>query len=98
MNTVNPSATLIDFAPRESTNVEQTPALVIDNQEVLLQGLGLLFDLRNGTYSEVVAAPHKASIGQHLSPHSQAFLVFDPGSAFGRNQLRCARAEPGTAR
>lgn len=66
MNSANPTATLIDFVPRESTNVEQqTPELVIASQDVLLQGLGLLFDLWDGTYSRVVAAPYKASIGQH---------------------------------
>jgi len=66
MNTANPMATVIDFAPRESTNVDQqTPELVIASQDVLLQGLGLLFDLWDRTYSQVVAAPYKASIGQH---------------------------------
>jgi hypothetical protein len=66
MNSVNPTATLTDFAPRENRSMEQqTPELVIASQDVLLQGLGLLFDLWDRTYSRVVAAPYKASIGQH---------------------------------
>jgi hypothetical protein len=66
VNSVNPTATLIDFAPIENTNVrQQTPELVIASQDVLLQGLGLLFDLGDRTYSRVVPAPYKASIGQH---------------------------------
>ena len=66
MNSVNPTATLIGFAPIENTNVhQQTPELVIASQDVLLQGLGLLFDLWDRTYSRVVPAPYKASIGQH---------------------------------
>lgn len=66
MNTVNATATLIDFGPTESTIVDQpTPEVVIASQDVLLQGLGLLFDLGDRTYSRVLAAPYKASIGQH---------------------------------
>lgn len=66
MNTVNPTPALTDFAPRGNANLrQQTPDLVIASQDVLLQGLGLLFDLWDHTYSRVVAAPYKASIGQH---------------------------------
>ena len=66
MNSVNPTATLINVAPIEDTNVrQQPPELVIASRDVLLQGLGLLSDLEDRTYSRVVAAPYKASIGQH---------------------------------
>lgn len=43
----------------------ETPELVIAAQEVLVQGLELLFDLGDRTYSRVAAAPYNASIGQH---------------------------------
>ena len=66
MNSINPTATLIDFAPIKNTNVhQQTPELVIASQDVLLQGLHLLFNLWDRTYARVVPAPYKASIGQH---------------------------------
>jgi hypothetical protein len=66
VNSVNQTSTLINFAPIENTNVsQQTPDLVIACQDVLLQGLGLLFDLGDRTYSRIVPAPYKASIGQH---------------------------------
>lgn len=43
----------------------ETPELVGAAQEVLLQGLGLLFELSDRTYSHVAGAPFNASVGQH---------------------------------
>lgn len=66
MNTVSPAGTLIDFPSTKMANMTtQTPELVAASQDVLLQGLELLFDLLDRTYSRVVEAPYKASIGQH---------------------------------
>jgi hypothetical protein len=66
VNSVNPTATPINSAPIENTNMhQQTPELVIASQDVLLQGLGLLFELGDRTYSRVVPAPYQASVGQH---------------------------------
>jgi len=42
-----------------------TPQLIEAAQDVLLQGLGLLFELGDHTYSRAVRAPYNASIGQH---------------------------------
>jgi hypothetical protein len=43
----------------------QTSTLMADVRDVLLQGLSLLFDLDDGSYSRVADAPFNASIGQH---------------------------------
>jgi len=48
---------------QESTAM--TPQLIEAAQDVLLQGLGLLFELGDETYSHTVRAPFGASIGQH---------------------------------
>src|SRR5215469_11466022 len=42
-----------------------TPELIEAAQDVLLQGLGLLFELSDYNYSRSVAAPFNASVGQH---------------------------------
>jgi hypothetical protein len=39
--------------------------LMPDVRDVLLQGLRLLFDLDDGSYSRIAGAPFNASIGQH---------------------------------
>jgi hypothetical protein len=43
----------------------QTSTLMADARDVLLQGLSLLFDLDDGSYSQVADTPFNASIGQH---------------------------------
>ena len=43
-----------------------TPQLIEAAQDVLLQGLGLLFEVSDRTYSRVARAPFNASIGQHF--------------------------------
>ncbi len=42
-----------------------TPQLIEAAQDVLLQGLGLLFEIGDNTYSRTARAPFNASIGQH---------------------------------
>jgi hypothetical protein len=78
MNSVNPAGQLINFAPRQQTKMgTETPELVAASQDVLLQGLELLFDLWDRTYSRVVEAPYNASIGQHyrhVMEHFQCLL------------------------
>jgi hypothetical protein len=44
---------------------QQAPDLVLASQDVLLQGLGLLFNLWDRTYSRMAEAPYGASIGGH---------------------------------
>jgi hypothetical protein len=44
---------------------QQTPELVVASQDVLIQGLGLLFNIWDKTYSRVAEAPYSASIGGH---------------------------------
>lgn len=48
-----------------SPNAATTPQLIEAAQDVLLQGLGLLFGLGDRLYSRPVRAPFNASIGQH---------------------------------
>ena len=64
MNTFSPVEVLQDFIPRMEAQVE-TPELIVAAQDVLLQGLGLLFELGDRTYSHVAGAPFNASVGQH---------------------------------
>jgi uncharacterized damage-inducible protein DinB len=52
-------------APRGKSQMT-TPQLIEAAQDVLLQGLGLLFELSDRTYSHVARAPFNASIGQHF--------------------------------
>jgi len=64
MNTFSPVEVLQDFRPRKEAEVD-TPELIVAAQDVLLQGLGLLFELGDRTYSLVAGTPFNASVGQH---------------------------------
>ena len=48
-----------------SRTTQPTPELIQASQDVLLQGLELLFRLSDRTYSRVLDAPYGASIGGH---------------------------------
>ncbi len=43
----------------------EVPKMILSAQDVLLQALGLLFELGDRKYSTVAGEPFKASIGQH---------------------------------
>ena len=58
---IEPIAQLPSFA--QKTN--GAPELVLAAQDVLVQGLELLFNLEDRTYSRVAGTPYNASIGQH---------------------------------
>lgn len=64
MNTFSPADVLQDFPLRREQQMD-TPELVVAAQDVLLQGLDLLFELRGHAYSHVAGAPFNASVGQH---------------------------------
>ena len=64
MNTFSPADVLQDFPQRREQQMD-TPELVVAAQDVLLQGLDLLFELRGHAYSHVAGAPFNASVGQH---------------------------------
>lgn len=64
MNAFSPAEVSQDLSPRLATQVV-TPELVMVARDALLQGLGLLFELRDKTYSHVVGTPLNASVGQH---------------------------------
>jgi len=64
MNTFSPVEVLQDFRPQMEAQ-ELSPELIVAAQDVLLQGLGLLFELGGRTYSHVARTPFNASVGQH---------------------------------
>jgi len=64
MRTFSPAEVLEDFTFTRGMQME-TPELVGAAQDVLLQGLGLLFELGDNTFSRAAGAPFNASIGQH---------------------------------
>ena len=64
MSAVSPVGVLEDFTATRGRQME-TPELVGAAQGVLLQGLGLLFELGDHTFSRAAGAPFNASIGQH---------------------------------
>jgi hypothetical protein len=54
-----------------------TPDLVVASQDVLLQALGLLFNIWDATYSRMAEAPYGASIGghyRHILEHFQCLV------------------------
>lgn len=54
-----------------------TPRLIEAAQDILLQGLGLLFELGDKTYSRAARAPFDASIGghyRHILEHFQCLI------------------------
>lgn len=56
---------------------QQTPELVIASQDVLIQGLGLLFNIWDKTYSRLAEAPYSASVGghyRHVLEHFQCVI------------------------
>jgi len=76
MNTFSPVEVLQDFTRGMETRV-YTPELIVAAQDVLLQGLGLLFELGDGTYSQVAGTPFNASVGQHyrhMLEHFQSLI------------------------
>ena len=64
MSAFSPVEVLQDFTPRTEAQVD-TPELIVAAQDVLMQGLGLLFELGDSTCSHVAGTPFNASVGQH---------------------------------
>ena len=64
MSAFSPVDVLEDFTPARGLQME-TPELVGAAHDVLLQGLGLLFELGDHTFSLTAGAPFNAAIGQH---------------------------------
>src|SRR5712691_12107397 len=64
MNTFRPVEVLQDFRPKMEAQA-LSPELLVAAQDVRLQGLGLLFELGDRTYSRVAGTPFNASVGQH---------------------------------
>ena len=85
-----------EFVPRKETPAD-APELVKAAQEVLTQGLDLLINLDDHSYSQRVAAPFQASIGQHyrhVLEHFQSLMWgLKPGEINYDARERNARME-----
>ncbi len=64
MSTISAVHVLEDFMVKGQPPVS-TPELIEAAQDVLLQGLSLLFELTDRSYSHAAVSPFNASIGQH---------------------------------
>ena len=82
MSTFSPVDVLEDFVLKRGVQME-TPELVGAAQDVLLQGLGLLFELGDHTFSRVAGAPFNASIGQHYRHVLEHFQSLIKGQRSG---------------
>lgn len=60
--------------------LQPTPQLIEAAQDVLLQGLGLLFELGNSSYSRGAREPFNASIGQHYRHVLEHFVCLVNGA------------------
>ncbi len=77
MSTISPVQVLDDFMAKGQPPVGN-PELIEAAQDVLLQGLGLLFELTDRGYSHAAVSPFNASIGQHyrhVLEHFQSLIV-----------------------
>src|SRR5215467_16210735 len=82
MSTFSPVDVLEDFVLKRGVQME-TPELVGAAQDVLLQGLGLLFELGDHTFSRVAGTPFNASIGQHYRHVLEHFQSLIKGQRSG---------------
>ena len=64
MKMISPVAVLQDFTPMVESQMK-TPGIIAAAQDVLMQGLGLLFELNDRTYAHAAPTPFNSSIGQH---------------------------------
>jgi len=82
MSTFSPVEVLDDFTSTRGFQMEP-PELVGAAQDVLLQGLGLLFELGDHTFSRTAGAPFNASIGQHYRHVLEHFQSLIKGQRSG---------------
>jgi len=79
---LSPALTLPDLGTREGTKLN-APELIPTARDVLLQGLGLLFQLSDPIYSRSAGAPFHAAIGGHYRRVLEYFQSFVRGSRPG---------------
>jgi hypothetical protein len=82
MMTLSPTSTLQDFGARGGM-VTDAPELVQAARDVLFQGLGLLFELNDRTYSRSADAPFHAAIGSHYRSALERFQSLVRGMPAG---------------
>jgi len=76
MSVASPVAYLSEGLTVNKTS-HPAPDLVVASQDVLLQALGLLFNIWDATYSRMAEAPYGASIGghyRHILEHFQCLV------------------------
>ena len=76
MNVASPVAYFSEGLTVKKTS-HPTPHVVVASQDVLLQALGLLFNMWDTTYSRMAEAPYSASIGghyRHMLEHFQCLV------------------------
>ena len=83
-------------SPRAATMPvpENVPELIKAAQEVLLQGLDLLFQLGDTKYSQVARAPFSASIGGHYRHVMEHFQCLIEGLSTGKVNYDARRRNP----
>lgn len=85
MNSQYSTSPLADFEPMMLAGPEdKTQELVAASQDVLLQGLSLLFDLWDRTYSRAANSPYNASIGRHYRHVLEHFQRAIQGARSGK--------------
>jgi hypothetical protein len=82
MNVASPAPYLSE-GPMVNKTSHPTPDLVVASQDVLLQGLSLLFKIFDATYSRMVEAPYGASIGGHYRHILEHFQCLARGMRSG---------------
>jgi len=86
---INPKVKPGDLQP-----LPETPELVGAAQDVLLQGLGLLFQLQDSKYAHVARAPFNASIGGHFRHVLEHFQCLFEGLPAGVINYDARRRNP----
>ena len=80
----------LEITPMRTT----TPELVGATQDVLLQGLGLLFRLEDSRYAQVAREPFNASIGGHYRHVLEHFHCLLEGAHIGVVNYDARRRDP----
>jgi hypothetical protein len=79
---------------RVNATKANTPVLVAAAQDVLLQGLSLLFQLRDRQFAQIARAPFHASIGGHFRHVLEHFHCLIEGLPAGQVNYDARRRNP----
>ena len=93
MNAALPTVYLSE-GPTVNKTLHPTPDLIVASQDVLLQALGLLFNIWDATYSRMVEAPYSASIGRHYRHVLEHFQCLVRGIRSGEINYEARERNP----